>query len=90
MTEFTFYLLLALIVLSLIVLTKFKLWWKYMNLAVYTFYISYSLFEIYTDKIYNGFAPTILTIILLSFHLGILVLSIIFFYKTFLLEKEWR
>lgn len=90
MTEFTFYLLLALIVLPLIVLTKFKLWWQYLNLAVYIVYISYSLYEIYSDPIYNGFAPTILTIILMLIHLGILAISIIFFYKRFVFEKEWR
>lgn len=90
MTEFTFYLLLALIVLPLIVLTKFKLWWQYLNLAVYIVYISYSLYEIYSDPIYNGFAPTILTIILMLIHLGILAISIIFFYKRFVIEKEWR
>ncbi len=90
MTEFTFYIILTIIVLSMIIFINFKPWWKYMNLAIFVAYISYSLYEIYSDPIYNGFAPTLLTIILMLIHLGILAISIIFFYKTFLLEKVWR
>lgn len=76
MTEFTFYIILAVIVLSMIVFIKFKPWWKYLNLAIYVAYISYSLYEIYSDPIYNGFAPTVFTIILMLIHLGIILISL--------------
>jgi len=90
MTEFTFYIIIAVLVLSMIIFIKFKPWWKYMNSAIFLTYISYSFFEIYSDPIYNGFAQTVFTIILMLIHLGILLISIIFFYKIFVKEKEWK
>ncbi len=81
MSEFGFYIIIALIVLAMIVFIHFKPWWKWMNLTLFIVYISYSLYAIFTEPIYNGFVPTLLTIILMSIHFGVLLLS-------FLIKKD--
>ncbi len=78
MTEFTFYIILALIVLSMILFIKFKPWWKYLNLAGCVLYLSTSLYLIFTDPIYNGFAPTVFTLIVMLIHIGIMLFSLLF------------
>jgi protein-S-isoprenylcysteine O-methyltransferase Ste14 len=82
--------MLAGILLSMLVFVKFKSWWKNLNLSIYVAYISFSLYNIYSDPIYIGFAAMVLAIILMLIHLGILLISIIFLYKIFVIEKEWR
>jgi ABC-type phosphate transport system permease subunit len=49
-------------------------------------HLPYSLYEIYSDPIYNGFAPTVFTIILMLIHLGILLISL--FVKTIFNGKK--
>lgn len=90
MTEFTYYIILSLIVLPIILFVNFKPWWKYLNLTVFILYISISINGIYTDKHMDGFVEIILTLIIMMIHLGILLISIIFFYNLFLEEKEWK
>ena len=85
MTEFVYYLILAVIILSMIVFIPFKPWWKYVNLTLFVAYISTSLYAIFSDPIYDGFVPTVLTIILMLIHFGVLFLSLLI-YKGFVKE----
>jgi hypothetical protein len=88
MTEKTIYFILALIMLIAIVFLKYKLWWKILNLTSFIIYFSISLYGIYTDPIMNGFAPIVLTIIIMAIHIGILFLSSVFLNKYIIKQQE--
>ena len=49
-----------------------------MNLAGYLLYLSASLYFIFTDPIYNGFAPMIFAIIIMFIHIGSMLLALLF------------
>jgi hypothetical protein len=74
-TEFTWYLILAVILLVMILSMRTRAWWKYTNLSIFAAYISISLFYIYSDPTYAGFVPMVITIIVMLWHIGILLLT---------------
>lgn len=90
MTEWTIFIILAPIVLLTILFTKLKPWWKYLNLSLFVLYISFTSYWIYSDEIMGGWVAILNGILLMLIQLGILFISIIFFYKIFVREKEWR
>lgn len=81
MSAFGFYIIIALIVLAMIVSIHFKPSWKWMNLTLFMVHISYRLYEICTDSIFDGFVPTVLTISLILMHFGSVLAS-------FLVKKD--
>lgn len=90
MTEFIILIVLALVVLLTILFTKLKPWWKYLNLGLFVLYSSLTSYWIYTDENMGGWVAMLNGILMMIIQLGILFISIIFFYKIFISEKEWR
>ena len=74
MEEMYLFYLVAIIFIIILIIMISNTWWKIINFIVFFSYFSKALFEIYTDKIYDGFVPRLTTIIFILIHIVVLVI----------------